>query len=393
MRFPATPGWVSPPVVVGAPRHSWLRAPGAVHRHSWLGSAGGGGVWPLATPGCGSWLQFPATPGWGVRWWRWWVGPCHSWLRISCAVPRHSWLGSAGRGSGRFRGWGFPVLCVLVARRGRVVSVLVCVVCVGRVCVGGGAGVGVPSACVCVCVCVCVCGVLVACGFRSLLPPGVAGVGGGVAGVCCGWSLATPSGGSCVRLPATPSLVSLPVVVDVPRLSWLRAPGAVPRHSWLGSAGGGGVRLPATPGRGLPVAVRCFVGRGVPCCVCLWSVWLRAVALLCCVLRVCGVRFVGGVVWLCGVGVSSVCAGVRGCVCVVCRWSVVCCPRLFWLGLAAGVCVGVVGVCCGSPATSGCETWVLCPATPDWGPPLCGGGWSLATPGCGVWLRGPATPG
>ena len=66
-------------------------------------------------------------------------------------------------------------------------------------------------------------------------------VGGVVAGVWCGWSLATPGGGSCVLLPATPGWVSLPVVVGGPRHSWLRALGAVPRHSWLGSAGGGGV--------------------------------------------------------------------------------------------------------------------------------------------------------
>ena len=84
MRFPATPGWVSLPVVVGVPRHSWLRAPGAVPRHSCLGSAGSGGVWSLATPGCGSWFLFPATPGWGGggRWWWWWVAPRHSWLRV-----------------------------------------------------------------------------------------------------------------------------------------------------------------------------------------------------------------------------------------------------------------------------------------------------------------------
>ena len=66
-------------------------------------------------------------------------------------------------------------------------------------------------------------------------------VGGVVAGVWCGWSLAAPGGGSCVLLPATPGWVSLPVVVRGPRHSWLRVPGAVPRHSWLGSAGGGGV--------------------------------------------------------------------------------------------------------------------------------------------------------
>ena len=38
-------------------------------------------------------------------------------------------------------------------------------------------------------------------------------VGGVVAGVWCGWSLATPGGGCCVVLPATPGWVSLPVVV------------------------------------------------------------------------------------------------------------------------------------------------------------------------------------
>ena len=100
-----------------------------------------------------------------------------------------------------------------------------------------------------------------------------------------------------MRLLVTPGWVSLPVVVGLPRHSWLRAPGAVPRHSWLGSAGSGGVRLPATPGWGLPDAVGCFVGGAVPCCVCLWCVWLRAVVVLCCVLRVCGVPVLGGVVW------------------------------------------------------------------------------------------------
>ena len=97
MLLPATPGWVSLPLLVGGPRHSWL------------GSAGGGGVWCVV---CGVW-----------RW--------------------------------------------------------------------------------------CVVGVVV--------------------GVWCGWSLATPGGGSCVLLPATPGWVSLPVVVGGPR------------HSWLGSVGGGGL--------------------------------------------------------------------------------------------------------------------------------------------------------
>ena len=108
-------------------------------------------------------MLLPATPGWvslqvvvGV--------PHHSWLRVSGAAPRHSWLGSASSGGGCFRRLGFPVLLVLVARRVRVVPVLVCVVCVRGVCVGGSVGVGAPSACVCVCASVCVCGVLVVCG-------------------------------------------------------------------------------------------------------------------------------------------------------------------------------------------------------------------------------------
>ena len=101
MRFPATPGWASLPVDVGVPRHSWLRAPGAVPRHSWLGSTGGGGVWSLATPACGSWLRFPATPGWGPP-------------AVAVAVS----LGLGG---------GFLVVCVFVARRLRAWCLWWCV--------------------------------------------------------------------------------------------------------------------------------------------------------------------------------------------------------------------------------------------------------------------------
>ena len=80
------------------------------------------------------------------------------------------------------------------------------------------------------------CGVCcVLCGVRRW------SVGGVVAGVWGGWSLATPGGGSCVLLPATPGWVSLPVVVGGPRHSWRRVPGAVPCDSWLGFAVGGGV--------------------------------------------------------------------------------------------------------------------------------------------------------
>ena len=106
MPLPATPGWVSLPVVVGVPRHSWLRVPGAVPRNSWLGFAVGGGGCssPLLAegPGCGS----PPLLA-GVRWRRWcvvcgvWCVVCGVWgaavvCRWGCGccvvwlVPRHS---------------------------------------------------------------------------------------------------------------------------------------------------------------------------------------------------------------------------------------------------------------------------------------------------------------
>ena len=226
-------------------RHSLQRFLGAIPRHSWLGFAAGGGGCssPVLAegPACGS---SPLLAG--VRWRRWCVVACHSWLRVLVAVPRHSWLGgplvavlggplpllaeglgcgvppllgSADRGGGCFHGWGFPVLCVLVVQRVRVVSVLVCVVCVCGVCVSGGAGVGVPSACVRVCVCVCVC-------------------------VSC-------VGGVCLPVPATSSCCwcwfrcGWCVLLLVPRHSWRRflcdtrrpsqrwqanPPGTAPRH-------------------------------------------------------------------------------------------------------------------------------------------------------------------
>ena len=266
--LPATPGWVLLPVVVGVPRHSWLRVPGAVPRHSWLGSAGGGGVWfvvcgvrrwcvggvlagvwcgwSLATPGGGPSVLLPANPGWvslpvvvGV--------PRHSWLRVPGAVPRHSWLGFTVGGGGRSSpllaegpGCGSPpVLPGVRWRRWCVVCGVWCVVCgVRRWCIGGAvAGVW--------------------CGWSLATPGGGSCVllsatpgwgplaavvcGGVVAGVWCGWSLASAGGGSCVLLSATPGWASLPVVVGVRHHSWRRVPGAVPRHSWLGFAVRGGV--------------------------------------------------------------------------------------------------------------------------------------------------------
>ena len=179
MLLPATPGWVSLPVVVSGPRHSWLR------------SAGGGGVWCVAVV---CWLLVPR----------------HSWRRFLCATPRHSWLGFAAGGGG----W----CAVCGVRR---------VACGGGVCGGFVAGVVGPSPLLAE-VPVCYSPPLLA-GFRCrwwwAVPatPGWGPLAAVVCGVwrwCVGcWSLATPGGGSCVLLPATPGWVSLPVVVGGPRHS------------------------------------------------------------------------------------------------------------------------------------------------------------------------------
>ena len=349
--LPATPGWVSLPVVLGGPRHSWLGSVGGVA--VWCVVCGGGvlvGLWlvcgvvgpsPLLAevPVCYSppllagfrfrwWWAVPATPGWGplaallcgvwcvalVCWWGcgWrvvWLVPRHSWRRFLCATPRHSWLGFASGGGGRSP----PLLAGVRWRR-------CCVVCgVWRWCVGGV-----------------------------------------VAGVWCGWSLATPGGGSCVLLPATPGWVLLPVVVGGPR------------HSWLGSVGG--------------VAVWCVVcGAGV-----LVGLWLA-----------CGV--VGPSPLLAEVPVCyspPLLAGFR------CRWWWAVPATPGWGPLAAVVCVvwcvvcgggvlvglwlvcGVVGpspllaevpVCYSPPLLAGFRFrwWWAVPATPGWGP--------LAALLCGVW--------
>ena len=213
--LPATPGWVSLPLVVGGPRHSWL------------GSACGGvcGVWCVAVV---CW--------WGCGWCVVWLVPRHSWRRLLCATPRHSWLGFAAAGGGRS-----PPLLAGVRLR------LWCVVCGGGVFLGLWLVCGVvgPSPLLAE-VPVCYSPPLLA-GFRCRwwwavpatpgwgpLAASVCGVWrwcvvGVVAGVWCGWSLATPGGGPCVLLPATPGWVSLPLVVGGPR------------HSWLGTVGGGGV--------------------------------------------------------------------------------------------------------------------------------------------------------
>ena len=305
--LPASPGWVSLPGVVGGPRHSWL------------GFAGGGGVWCVAVV---CW--------WGCGWCVVWLVPRHSWRRFLCATPRHSWLGFAAGGGGRSP----PLRAGVRWRR-------CCVVCgVWRWCVGAV-----------------------------------------VAGVWCGWSLANPGGGSCVLLPATPGWVSLPVVVGGPRHSWLGSAcgggvwcavcgvwrwcvGGVVAGVWCGwslatPGGGACVLLPATPGWvSLPVVV------GGP-----RHSWLGSVGGVAVWCVVCGGAVLVGLWLACGVVCPSpllaevpVCysppllAGFR------CRWWWAVPATPGWGPLAAVVC----GVLLGSLATPGGGSCVLLPATPGW---------------------------
>ena len=117
---------------------------------------------PFRCAVCGGWC--PVSPAWGGGGGGGGGFRC-SWPCCLCACRPLLWS------------WFAVGVCVCGAVRARVVSVLVC-----------GAW-------------------FVVCGVRRWC------VGGVVAGVWCGWSLATPGGGSCVLLPATHGWVSLPVVV------------------------------------------------------------------------------------------------------------------------------------------------------------------------------------
>ena len=397
---PATPGWGPLAAVVSG---VWRVACGVLVG-LWLVCGVVGPSPPLAeVPVCYSppllagfrcrwWWAVPATPGWGplaavvcgvwcvvcgvwcvavVCWWGCglcvvWLAPRHSWRRSLCATPRHSWLGSAAGGGGRSP----PLLAGVRWRR----WCGVCGVLVGSLATpGGGPCVLLPATSGWVSLPVVVGGPrhswLGSAGGSGVrcVACGVWCVGGVVAGVWCGWSLATPGGGSCVVRPATPGWVSLPVVVSGPR------------HSWLGSAGGGGVW--------------CVVS-GVWCVVCgggvLVGLWL-----------VCGV--VGPSPRLAEVPVCHsppLLAGSR------CRWWWAVPATPGWGPLAAVVCgvwcvvcgggvlvglwlvCGVVGpspllaevpVCYSPPPLAGfrCRWWWAVPATPGWGP--------LAAVVCGVW--------
>ena len=270
---PATPGWGLPAAVVCG---VWRWCVGGVVAGVWCG-------WSLATPGGGSCVLLPATPGWVS-------------LPLVVGGPRHSWLGSACGGG---------VWCV-------------------------------------------VCGVWRWC------------VGGVVAGVWCGWSLATPGGGSCVLLPATPGWVSLPVVVGGPR------------HSWLGSACGGGVWCVVCGGGVL-------VGLWLVCGVVGPSPLLAEVPVCYSPPLLAGFRCRWWWAVPATLGCGPLAAVVCGVWCVVCGGGV-----LVGLWLVCGVVgpsplLAEVPVCYSPRLLAGvrCRWWWAVPATPGWGP--------LAAVVCGVW--------
>ena len=407
--LPATPGWVSLPVVVGGPRHSWLGSVGGVA--VWCVVFGGGvlvGLWlvrgvvgpsPLLAevPVCYSppllagfrcrwWWAVPATPGWGplaallcgvccvavVCWWGcgWcvvWLVPRHSWRWFLCATPRHSWLGFAAGGGGRS-----PPLLAGVRWRRR------CVVCGGGVLLGLWLVCGVvgPSPLLAV-VPVCYSPPLLA-GFRCRwwwAVPATPGWGPLAAVVCGVWCVVCGGGVLvglwlvCGVVGPSPLLAEVPVRYSPPLLAGFRC-----RWWWA---------VPATPGWGPLAASLC----GVWCVVCgggvLVGLWL-----------VCGV--VGPSPLLAEVPVRyspPLLVGFR------CRWWWAVPATPGWGPLAASVCgvwrwcvVGVVvGVWCGwSLATPGGGPCVLLPATPGWvSLPLVVGGprhsWLGSVGGGGVW--------
>ena len=281
MLLPATPGWVSVPVVVCGPP-------------------------PLLA---------------GVRWRRWCV-VCGVWC-VVCGV----WCVVCGRGVLV----GLRLVCGVVGSSPLPAEVPVCYsppLLAGFRCrrwwaflatPGRGSRARFPATPGWVSLSAVVCGVwCVVCGvWRVACGGGVCG--GFVAGVTCGWSLATPGGGSCVLLPATPGCVSLPVVVwgSPPLLAGAR------RLWWCVSRAGVSFVVCVCGVCGCARWPCCVV-----CCVFVVSVFFRGAVWWCggCVFRVpfplalvcvcalcgpscwCGWRGGGGVVRGAAVVRASVCA-------------------------------------------------------------------------------------
>ena len=367
MLLPATLGWVSLPVVVGGPRHSWL------------GSAGGSGVWrwcvvflvcgcgvlvgfwlvcgvvgpspllaevpvcysppPLAGFRCRWWWAVPATPGWGplaavvcgvwcvalVCWWGcgWcvmWLVPCHSWRSFLCATPRHSWLGFAAGGVGRSP----PLLAGVRWRR----------------CFAGGG-----AAC---CVCLSLGALLLGLGVCAFVSCGFCRFRSVFCAVCCA-VLCVPGCGAALRCCALcrPVLCCC-VLCCFAALGWCRC--SLRRALWC-SPSPWGLLLCGALCCGNPPRCVCFV-------VAWWCVLLFA-ALLCavCVLGCCAVRFLFSPLCVvlcfdvlvrlrCAVPVVRAVAGARCCGALPCvvLFPLVCCGAV--LGLVARGCLLVP--CCGA---------------------------------------------
>ena len=340
--LPATPGWVSLPVVVGGPRHSWL------------GSAGGGGVWCVAVV---CW--------WVCGWCVVWLVSRHSWRRFLCATPRHSWLGFASAGGGQSP----PLLAGVRLRRW-------CVVCGALVGLWLVCGVVGPSPLLAE-VPVCYSPPLLA-GFRCRwwwAVPATPGWGPLAAVVCGVWCVVCGGGVLvglwlvCGVVGPSPLLAEVPVCYSPPLLAGFRC-----RWWWA---------VPATPGWGPPAAVVC----GVWCVavVCWWGcgwcvVWLVPRhswrRFLCATPRHSWLGFAAAG----GGRFPPLLAGVRlRRRCVVCGGGV-----LVGLWLVCGVVgpsplLAEVPVCYSPPLLAGfrCRWWWAVPATPGWGP--------LAAVVCGVW--------
>ena len=226
-------------------------------------------------------------------------------------VPRHSWLGSPGRGSGCFRGWGFPVLCVRTWCGVCAWCLCWCVWCVFLVSVLVVVRVLVclPRAFVCVCVCACV-----VCWWRVVPGPCFLRL---LLLLVKVWLV-------CAVVGPSPLLAEVPVCDSTPLLAGFRC------WWWwvfLATPGSGcRVRLPATPVRGPPAVVV----RGSPpllagACRLRWGVSCVGVSL---VFGVCGLY--GYARWPC---------------CVVCCVFVVSVLLVSWCGCVAWMCLPGTLVC------------------------------------------------
>ena len=208
MQFPATPGWVPLSVVVGVPRHSWLRAPGAVPASP--------GWAPLVVVVCGPSPLLAAGPGCGSP-------PLLAWVR------RLRWAVSWGRGVSRV-----VCVCGVGSRAWRSCFFVFCVFVVSVLLVGWRGGVVwlcLPRALVCVLACAWCVG-----GLWLLVP---ASLGWGLRLLFVWVWLVCVVGGPSPLLAEGVGCSSPPLLAGVcrlwlwlvPRHSWLRVVVAVPRHS------------------------------------------------------------------------------------------------------------------------------------------------------------------